>query len=198
LHSFTTERLLIRPLAEQDKTLYLSLYTDAKVMRHIGEPLSVAAAEKAFSATLKAMTKAEPKVLTWAIVEKDTATLIGLQALTFSNSDNIAEIGIMLTPAANGRLFPEEAMGALMEYGFTHMQLTSINAIYSHKNLATERFVNKLGFTVNLKSEQKLRNTRHQYIEPHMWQHPVITTILPKDEISHCPTKRFSANLYAQ
>ncbi len=46
MHSFTTERLLIRPLAEQDKILYLSLYTDAKVMRNIGEPLTAEAAEK--------------------------------------------------------------------------------------------------------------------------------------------------------
>ena len=49
MHSFTTERLLIRPLNEQDKNLYVSLYTDVKIMRNIGEPLSTKAAEQAFN-----------------------------------------------------------------------------------------------------------------------------------------------------
>ena len=71
MHAFTTEQLLIRPLAAQDKMLYISLYTDAKIMRHIGKPLSKIAAEKAFNNTLKAMQTEKTKVMTWAIVTLD-------------------------------------------------------------------------------------------------------------------------------
>ena len=116
MHSFTTDRLLIRPLDEQDKTLYISLYTDAKAMRNIGEHLSELAAEKAFNKTLKAMKKEKPTVITWAIVLLSNNQSIGLQAFNFK-SITLAEIGIMLLRNNNGRLLPEEAIGSLIEYG---------------------------------------------------------------------------------
>jgi len=179
MHSFTTERLLIRPIAEPDKALYLSLYTDAKIMRNIGEPLKVDAAEKAFVSTLKAMEKPEPKVLTWAIVDKTTNEAIGLEALNLSTKKKVAEIGIMLSSHANGKLFPEEAMGALMEYAFTQLNIDCINAFYSKKNLATERFVNKLGFFLKIEDHGSVSNDHQQYFKSHMWQQSLITAILP-------------------
>ncbi len=57
-----------------------------------------------------------------------------------------AEIGIILCPEANGNLFPEEAMGALIEYGFTHLKFDKVNAFYANNNLATKRFIKKLNF----------------------------------------------------
>lgn len=181
MHSFTTERLLIRPLALQDKALYLSLYTDAKIMRNIGEPLTTAAAEKAFASTLKVMNKPEPKILSWAIVDNRTHKEIGLQALKVSNNKKCrtAEIGIMLSSQANGKLFPEEAMGALMEYAFTQLNIDCINAFYSKNNLATKRFVNKLGFCFNTDSHKSENNNHHQYFEQKKWQQSLITRILP-------------------
>jgi len=181
MHSFTTERLLIRPLAEQDKILYLSLYTDAKVMRNIGEPLTAEAAEKAFVSTLKAMSKSQPKILTWAIVDKTTNEAIGLQALNLADKSNpqSAEIGIMLSQKFNGKLLPEEAMGALMEYAFTQLHIDCIHAFYSKKNLATKRFVNKLGFFFKTENHKNESNNHQQYFKGHMWQQSLITAILP-------------------
>ncbi len=179
MHSFTTERLLIRLLAEQDRALYLSLYTDVKIMRNIGEPLKVDAAEKAFVSTLKAMEKPEPKVLTWAIVDKTTNEAIGLEALNLSTKKKVAEIGIMLSSQANGKLFPEEAMGALMEYAFTQLNIDCIHAFYSKKNLATKRFVNKLGFFFKTEKHKNESNNHQQYFKGHMWQQSLITAILP-------------------
>ena len=142
MHNFTTERLLIRPLAEQDKNLYISLYTDAKTMRNISDPLSAEAAEKAFNITLKTMQKEKPKVMTWAIVNLQSNEIMGLQALNFQSTD-MAEIGIMLLRHTNGRLLPEEAIGSLIEYAFSHLSLTQINACFAKKNLATARVAKK-------------------------------------------------------
>ena len=177
MHSFTTERLLIRPLAEQDKDLYLNLYTDKKIMRNIGEPLSVEVAEKAFKKTIKAMQKTQPKVMTWAIVTLDNNQSVGIQALSYQTLD-AAEIGIMLLRHSNGKLLPEEAMGALMEYAFSHLITNTIHACYAKSNLATKRFVKKLGFT--LRAEPKLDNTNncYEYFKKEQWQKKFITQIL--------------------
>lgn len=159
MHSFKTERLLIRPLAIEDKALFISLYTDAKVMRHISAPLTPEKVEKAFFRTLAIMKDVNPRTFTWAIVKQADNTSIGIQALTnlpclskksYANKTdeqcNTTEIGIMLLRSANGKQFPEEAMGGLIDYAFKDLRLNKINARFSKTNLATLRFTKKLGF----------------------------------------------------
>jgi RimJ/RimL family protein N-acetyltransferase len=180
MQSFTTERLLIRPLAEQDKAMYISLYTDAKIMRNIGEPLTVEAAEKAFSRTIKAMRREKPRVITWTIVTLDNNKSIGLQALNWQSTDtaDTAEIGIMLVTKANGQLYPEEAMGALMEYAFNYLSVAKINALYARKNLATKRFVKKLGFTYNATKQPENTDNSYQYFDASNWFKSLINQVI--------------------
>lgn len=177
MHSFTTERLLIRPLAEQDKNVYTRLYSDAKTMRNISEPLSNIEAEQAFNKTLKAMRKDKPKAITWAIVTLDNNQCIGLQALNWQKTE-VAEIGIMLLRNSNGKLLPEEAIGSLIEYGFNYLSLPQINACFTKKNLATARVAKKTGFTFD--STQQLEDTlrRVDSVYKTTWNRQYIKTIL--------------------
>lgn len=186
MHSFTTERLLIRPLSEEDKALFINLYTDAKVMRNISDPLSHEKAEKAFHNTLKIMKKAQPTIMTWTIVNMTENRAIGIQGFTWPTTNNAqpadrklaqAEIGIMLDTKANGKLFPEEAMGSLIEYGFTQLKLERINAFYASKNLATKRFVNKLGFILPANLQNDNGKTSYQYFEYQQWEQRLIKKV---------------------
>lgn len=194
MHSFTTERLLIRPLAETDREFYCQLYTDAKVMRSIGKPMTASAASKAFSRSLKALSREKKSVLTWVIITKETNNIVGIQALSWQKSlheeiqeisnkikiklensaINQAEIGIMLATKANGQLYPEEAMGALMEYAFNYLFIDRINAFYASKNLATKRFVKKLGFHYDAAQQPKNTNDSYQYFENIQWNSKLI------------------------
>ncbi|KGJ88447.1 GNAT family N-acetyltransferase [Colwellia psychrerythraea] len=186
MHSFTTERLLIRPLSEEDKALFINLYTDAKVMRNISAPLSGEKAEKAFHNTLKIMKKAQPSIMTWVIVSLADNKAIGIQGFTWPTTNitqqgdrelTQAEIGIMLNTKANGKLFPEEAMGSLMEYGFTQLKLERINAVYASKNLATKRFVNKLGFFLPANLQNDSGKTSYQYFDYQQWKQRLIKKV---------------------
>ena len=156
MHSFTTERLLISPINEQDKELYISLYTDENIMRYIDTPLSKEAAESAFSRTIKAIQKQKPSVITWTIVTLEDNKCIGIQALNWQRSQlnyskkaNIPEIGIMLLPQAHKRLLAEEALGALVEYAFNHFSLNQINACFEKENIAMVRVAQKTGFSTD-------------------------------------------------
>lgn len=187
MHSFTTERLLIRPLLAEDETFFCQQHTNEKVMRHTGGVLDKKEANKAFQQLLKANQRAtdggKKSLLTWAIVCLNSEIIIGTQSLSFlirpynanimqqAELDGIsqAEIGIMLSPSANGKLFPEEAMAALMEYAFIQLKLERINAFYDSKNLATKRFVNKLGFTISNNIQSNSDQTSYQYFERHKW-----------------------------
>ncbi len=183
MHTFTTERLLIRPLTEADKTLYLSLYCDAKIMRNIGEPLSTEAAENAFAITLKAMTKKQPKTITWVIVSLADNKAIGLQGLNWATAvpyettlkaAEYAEIGLMILRRSNGRLIPKEAAGALIEYAFNHLQLQRINTFYAKQNLAVAKIAQSLGFIYNLAKQPLDEKQKLQYIEKTDWRYNFI------------------------
>tara|TARA_R110002050_G_scaffold154989_5_gene282945 strand:+ start:987 stop:1523 length:537 start_codon:yes stop_codon:yes gene_type:complete len=177
MHSFTTERLLIRPLTEEDKALYFSLYCDKKIMRNIGNVFSHQKAETAFANTLKTMTKKQPKALTWAIVSLENNECIGLQALNFQTSD-IAEIGIMLLRTSNGRLLPEEAIGSLIEYGFNQLNLQQINACFAKKNLATARVAKKTGFIFKESQQPADIHQRVESVFSNTWHRHYIKTII--------------------
>lgn len=199
MHSFTTERLLIRPLAEQDKAFYCQQFSNEKVMRHTGGVLSQEEANKAFQRSLRANQRAinggDKTLLTWAIVCLKQERTIGTQSLSFlirphnkaimqqaaSEAAQQTEIGIMLSPKANGKLFPEEAMGALMEYAFSQLNINRINAFYHSKNLGTQRFVNKLGFSAfnELSEQNNAKDTHHQYFDAENWQQQLINKVYP-------------------
>lgn len=143
----------MRPIAETDRELYRHLYCNERVMRHIGTPLTQAQADRAFQTVLTQMKRAlgsaqpDSQYMNWTIVEQQSQRAIGIQGLNWQGDNrHQAEIGIMLTPEANGKLYPEEAMGALMEYAYLRLEVKRIQAHFAARNLATERFVKKLGF----------------------------------------------------
>ena len=192
MYSFTTERLLIRPLLAEDVIFFCQQYSNEKLMRHNGGAITYVEANKAFLRSLQANHRAinsdKKTMLTWAIICKISNTLIGTQTFSFlvrahnakimrqlgDKETNQAEIGIVLSQKANGKLLPEEAMGALMEYGFTYLGLEKINAFYNSKNLATKRFVKKLGFIYNLELQDISTNNSYQYANKNQWQHKLI------------------------
>ncbi|MBU2923947.1 GNAT family N-acetyltransferase [Colwellia sp. 4_MG-2023] len=177
MKSFTTKRLLIRPLEETDKAFYISLYSDAKIMRNIGPPLTSIEATEAFTNTLTVMQKKKPKVMVWVIIDLKSNNLIGLQAL-YNKTPNITEIGIMLATQFNGMLFPEEAIGSLIEYGFNHLNLQQINAHFAKANLATARVAKKTGFVCDTSKQPLDSQQRIDSVYKDTWHRHYIKTII--------------------
>ncbi|MCG9714579.1 GNAT family N-acetyltransferase [Shewanella insulae] len=152
-HGFTSERLTMRPISEADKALYRRLYCDEKIMRNICQPFTETEADKAFETSLKATLKAlqhpdtPPSYMLWVIVEKVSGLTTGVIGLNWDKTQrDLAEIGIMMLPKAQGKLLADEAVIALIKHSKKTLQLSEIKACFSIKNLATKRIVKKLGF----------------------------------------------------
>lgn len=183
MHSFTTKRLLIRPLQAEDESLFCQLYTDEKVMLHTGGKLCQEDANKAFQRSLRAnegaKTSGKKSVLTWAIICQKEKIIIGTQTLSFlvrpHNTDIIkqaeingikqAEIGIVLKSKAQGKGVAKEAIEVLLLYGFHLLALDQINAFYANKNVASRMLFVSLNFTSIPTSQFKSSDYGHQYIE---------------------------------
>lgn len=167
---FSTSRLRCCLLQPEDKANYCSLYTDPKVMRKIAKPLSQKQAESSFEKTLSNLNKRPFKQLTWAIFHQNS--FWGIQGLTWHGKHGIAEIGIMLNQPSAGKGIPYEAMGALVDYGFTHLNLENIFAHFHLTNKAVERFIKKLGFLIQqAPTELNDQLSKYANIERLTWLH---------------------------
>ncbi len=85
----------------------------------------------------------------WSIVDKSSMQPIGIQMLFKRDKEQqntTIEMGIFLSRQAHGKLIPEEAIGSLIQYAFAIRKVKRLIAAFSKKNLATIRFVKKLGF----------------------------------------------------
>jgi len=184
VHSFTTDRLLIRPLLAEDETFFCQQYTNEIMMRNTGGALSLIEAKKQFLRSLKANERAnsggKKSVLTWAIVRLDTGIIIGSQTFSFLtlphnievikqtelNGRVQAEVGIVLSIESQGKGLGKEALTALVEYGFNSLSLDRINAFYVKSNLASARVFARLNFICDSESQLKnTENTEHCYLQ---------------------------------
>lgn len=150
MHTFESERLLFRPLAEEDRSMFISLFTDVNIMRYIGDTLDEQTAISTFETALKNNLKANQKYNTWAIIEKINQKSIGIIYLfkrpELHQAGDI-EHGLMIERASNGKLYPEEACEKLIEYAFSIRHYKRVLAVYKDKNLATKRILKKLRFS---------------------------------------------------
>jgi len=113
---FQTGRLALRPLEDGDRGLYVDLYTDAGVMRHVGAPLSPQAAGRGFEAVQRQMRLDPPRAWYWVARLRDSGREAGLLALMFDPGRESAEFGMMMPAWAQGSGYATEAVGALVAY----------------------------------------------------------------------------------
>lgn len=114
-----TARLRLRPLhedADDDAALYVHLYTDAAVMRHIAAPLAAEVAAQAFARASRHNHAARPGHRTWRIDDRATGADLGIAAL--QRAGDVAEIGVVLREAAWGRGLGREAIAAVLDQAF--------------------------------------------------------------------------------
>lgn len=115
IFAFDTPGLQIRPLHGDDEALYVSLYSDAEVMRHVGAPLVPVQAAAAFQRVLGGMLQVPPAALYWTLRPHGAREAVGMMALLPDAGRAWAELGLVLRPDAQGRGHASEAIAALQD-----------------------------------------------------------------------------------
>lgn len=122
-----TRRLRIRPLQAGDRDLYLRVYCDEQVMQHIGAPMTLAAADRAFDVVLRQQSQTPARAWYWVLVPRDEddgedagagdrGSEIGIMALVFDAGGAAAELGLLLMPQVQGQGHASEAIAALLSW----------------------------------------------------------------------------------
>jgi RimJ/RimL family protein N-acetyltransferase len=151
LVGFDTHRLHLRPIGAADEALYCQLYTDPGLMRHIAEPMTEEAAKRSFQAALK---QQSPTRQRWIIREHRQAGGVGLVGLFVDKLEpDVAEIGVMLLAAGQGKGYGTESMAGIVDRAFSMMPMRLLWIRQSVSNTSVDGMMTKLGF-------QRMASTR--------------------------------------
>jgi RimJ/RimL family protein N-acetyltransferase len=140
----TTERLVLRPVSEQDHAGLLAHWTGPEVRRFLfdGTVLSPAEVTEIIEDSVRDFASAGLGI--WAVREKDRAELVGTAGLR-PLDDLGLEVVYSLAPTAWGRGYATEAAGAVVEYGLGPLGLPEVFAEIDTANTASAAVVARLG-----------------------------------------------------
>lgn len=146
----TTERLFFRKIEKSDCDVILFLRSDKTVTKYIERPenrkiKNIADAIK-FIKELNEYLETN-KSISWGITLKNNPNIIGTICLwNFSESNKTAEIGYDLHPKFQRKGFMNEALKAIINFGFKNLKLDKIEVFTHYKNENSKRLLENNGF----------------------------------------------------
>ncbi|BDD12022.1 N-acetyltransferase (plasmid) [Fulvitalea axinellae] len=142
-----SERLIFRRFSIDDAPDVFEIRSDDRVMRFMDshKHRNVYDSEGFISKNFEIYKKGNG--LFWAIVEKASGELVGDFAFWRIEKENRrAEIGYSMKPKFWGKGFMTEAMDRLLRFGFTDLNLHSVEAEINPENENSEKVLLRMGF----------------------------------------------------
>ena len=142
-----TERLRLRKISRKDVNEIFFLRSDKRVLHYLDK--APAKTKKDAYDFIKILHDAEKNAdgITWGITLKNIEKIIGTIGFWRMQKEHYrAEIGYILHPDYWGKGITQEAMTAVIKYGFEVMKLHSIEANVNPDNAASIRLLEKNGF----------------------------------------------------
>jgi RimJ/RimL family protein N-acetyltransferase len=148
--TFRADRVSGRLLADGDVDLYLGLYADASVMRHIAEALSVDGAAAMFAKALKHNANPTARARYWHVSHQRTGQALGLAALVRDAAvPTRGELGLMLLPHAQHTGAGLQALACVIDGALSQRWALGIDEVtgrHAADNVGAGRLVEHLGF----------------------------------------------------
>ncbi len=142
-----TERLVLRNLNTDDKHDLYDIRSNAATMQYIPRPLAKTVSDAAAVIEMITGFTAKNERINWAIAEKGTNKLIGIIGYVNIKPESFrAEVGYVLNDKYTRKGVSYEALKAILKYGFTVMNLHSVEAIIRPENTASIKLIEKAGF----------------------------------------------------
>jgi len=140
-----TPRLILKQYGEQDKTDLINLFTDASVMKHVGD--GVMTEEQAEEWWRKLVDKFYPQGLDmWAVFTKADSKYIGHAGIyPRPTKKEDWEFVYFLCRDVWGKGFATEIAERIVEYGFEDLNLSEVFATVDNDHPASIRVLEKAG-----------------------------------------------------
>ena len=142
-----TKRLRLRPLREEDASVFFEVWSDPESVRYFSFPPLKGIEQAQARIADKLQASSYGKSVIFVIESKDSGEVLGDCGM--HNGEPIcqrAEIGYCLARRHWGKGYMTEAIDALIEYGFKKAGLRRIEADIDPRNLPSILLVERLGF----------------------------------------------------
>lgn len=160
-----TQRLILREVLPADLDGFYELDSDPEVHRYLGNNPVKDKEKLRDIITFIRQQYAENGIGRWAIIDKSTHSFIGWTGLklvreTVNNHTNHYDLGYRLIRKYWGQGIATEAAIASLKYGFEKLNLQEIYAAAHVDNTASNRILQKAGFTFieTFRYEQEINN----------------------------------------
>ncbi|MEH2248940.1 GNAT family N-acetyltransferase [Nostoc sp.] len=149
-----TKRLIIRSwIPERDAEQAFLIYNDPEVTHFLGKAsraTNVESQRQRLIENIKQSHRRNNGTGSWAIVEKETTTIVGtILLLQLPDKDGLPtqdyEVGWHLRRASWGKGYATEAGRVMLNYGFSVLNLPVIYAVVKLENYASIRITQRLG-----------------------------------------------------
>ena len=143
----TTRRLVLRQMGNYDVNEIFFLRSDAEVMRYIRRPLAKSVEDAMQFIQMISTGVANNDLIHWAITLKNEPKLIGNICFWRIQKEHYrAEVGYTLHTANQRKGIMQEALTAVLDYGFKTMKLHSVEAIVNPENVPSIKLLERTGF----------------------------------------------------
>ncbi|RAK65154.1 GNAT family N-acetyltransferase [Hymenobacter edaphi] len=143
----TTARLTLRQLRSNDDYEIFALRSNDNINKYLDrQPSKSIEDARKFIQAITANTQSNTSVY-WGIALSDTDKLVGAVCLfNFSENHSKAEIGYELAPDFQGKGLMQEALAAVIQFGFYQIGLHAIEAHTHLENQPSTGILKKLNF----------------------------------------------------
>jgi ribosomal-protein-alanine N-acetyltransferase len=142
-----TKRLILRHLVPNDLDSLFGLYSDSEVRQYFPEgTLTHNETQEELEWFLNGHPK-HPELGLWATIHRETNQFIGRCGLLpwTINQRSEVEVAYLLSKAYWGQGLGTEVAGALLDYGFEHLQLSRLICLIDRENIASIKVAEKIG-----------------------------------------------------
>jgi [ribosomal protein S5]-alanine N-acetyltransferase len=150
-----TERLTLRQLTTHDEQEIFILRSDSEINKYLNRQVSITIDDaRNFINTVNENIH-KNDALYWAITLRDSNILIGTICLfSFSDADDMCEIGYELLPNFQGQGIMKEAAEKVIDYAFNTIKVKKIEAFLHRDNARSVNLLEKLLFRNSNKPDQ--------------------------------------------
>ncbi len=143
-----TERLLLRPLAEEDASAIQVIAGDRQIADttiSIPHPLDIDGTRQWITAKLKEVEAGHARH--WVMVARQTQEMVGSILLRdIDNEHHLAELGFWIGRNWWGKGYTTEALRRVVRFGFTDLDMNRLYAFHMVRNPASGAVLAKAGF----------------------------------------------------
>ena len=170
----TTERLVLRPLADEFTDFVFTQFSDPDVMRYLLDQAPLTERTGAERIVAFYVDPQQTTCCRWVLVSRITGEPVGTCGFhKWDRHHRRAEIGYDLAPSSWRQGLMSEALTAALAYGFEDMALHRVDALVHTENTASLGLLDRLGF----ENEGLLRD--YYYLNAKYHDHYILSLLRP-------------------